>query len=241
MKKSLLTLLACGLAISSAQAQQTTQMPDVQIMVMPGPSGFNVATVYPHQIPHAETNQRLKRLELSGWQVQGLTYEDRPLERTRRSSKSPSVSKAAKDSAPAPIMSSASFQLNAPVVDYAQGTLALEPFLKAFRDVQRVNVTYLVPGQFTFRGMRQYADNRVEVSLFAQEGAYTYQVVLKEHNFESLNLPLLEGAGQENPRVAQNTSAPPQRLLLGTGIVALAALGIAGIAYAVAQRVLHRS
>lgn len=241
MKKSLLPLLACGLAISGAQAQQTTQMPDVQIMVMPGPSGFNVATVYPHQIPHAESDQRLKRLELSGWHVEHVVYEDRRLERSASASKDPKIRKAAQSVGAAPIMSSASFQIAAPIIDYTQGTLALEPFLKAFRDVQRVNVTYLVPGQFTFRGMRQYADNRVEVSLSALEGAYTYQVTLKDHRFETLNLPLREVARQESYRVVQNTSAPPQRLLLGTGIVALAALGIAGIAYAVAQRVLHRS
>jgi len=241
MRLRFIAALALGLLGAGAHAQLTNEMPDVQIMVMVAPAGGSVATVYPQEVPHAQTEARLKRLALSGWQVEGLTYEDRRLERNGSASKSPSVRKAAKELPPAPIMSSASFQLNTSVVDYAQGTLTLEPFLSAFRDVRRVNVTYLVPGQFNFRGLRQFSDNRVDISLVALEGSYTYQVVLKDHGFERLNLPLIEGPGQENARVAQNTSAPPQRLLLGTGIVALAALGIAGIAYAVSHRVLHRS
>jgi hypothetical protein len=162
MRLRFIAALALGLLGAGAHAQLTKEMPDVQIMVMAGSTGCRVATVYPQEVPHAQTEARLKRLALSGWQVEGLTYEDRRLERSGSTSKSPSVSKAAKDSAPAPIMSSASFQLNAPVVDYAQGTLSLEPFLSAFRDVRRVNVTYLVPGQFNFRGLRQFTDNRVD-------------------------------------------------------------------------------
>ncbi|WP_309685012.1 hypothetical protein [Armatimonas sp.] len=239
MRRQLLALAAALTLTGAARAQMN--MPDVQIMVAPGLGNWTVAVVYPRQVPHAETEARLKRLStITSWKFEKLEFEDKRLDRNAMDSRDPDVKKAVKNVGPAPVMSSVSFQTSANLVDPAQGTLALEPFLRAFRDQNRVNVTYLISGPFTYRGPRQFTDNRVEISLSAQEGAFTYQTLLKDHKFEQLNLPTKEVAKQESYRAAENTSAPGRRLLLGTGLVALLALGIAGIAYAVAQRFLHR-
>jgi hypothetical protein len=242
MKRQLRALLCllCLLAVAGASRAQVG-MPDVQIMVAPGLGTWSVAAVYPKQVSHAESEARLKRLAaLTGWKLDKFEYEDKRLDRSAVSSNDPEIRKASKSVGAAPVMSSVAFQTSANLVDYAQGTLALEPFLRAFRDVNRVNITYLIPGQFTYKGPRQFADSKVELALLAQEGAYTYQVLLKDHKFELLNLPTKEIARQESYRAAENTTAPARKLLLGTGLVALLALGIAGIAYAVAQRFLHR-
>ena len=215
-------------------------MPDVQIMVAPGLGSWSVAAVYPKAVPHAETQARLKRLaSVTGWKMEKLAFEDRRLDRSAMESQDPKIQREAKAVGAAPVMSSASFQTSANLVDPAQGTLALEPFLQAFRDVNRVNITYLIPGQFAYKGPKQFSDSRVDMSLFSQGGAYTYQVQLKDHKFETLNLPIKEVARQESYRSAENSSAP-RRLLLGTGLVALLALGVAGVAYALTQRFIHR-
>ena len=230
-----LTLLALALP---GKAQLS--MPDVQIMVAPGLGAWSVAAVYPKAVPHAQTEARLKRLEaLTGWKLEKIEFEDKRLDRSAMDSQDPSIQREVKSIGAAPVMSSASFQTGATLVDPAQGTLALEPFLRAFRDMNRINVTYLISDKFTYKGPRQFSDNRLDMALSAQGGAYTYQVQLKDHKFDTLNLPTKEVARQESYRAAENSSAP-RRLLLGTGLVALLALGVAGIAYALTQRFLHR-
>ncbi|MBB6052055.1 hypothetical protein [Armatimonas rosea] len=239
MRRQLLAVLTVLLLAGVGRAQ--VSMPDVQILVAPGLGNWSVAVVYPKQVGHADTEARIKRLgTITGWKLEKPEYEDKRLDRDSVSSKDPNIRKGSQEVGPAPVMSSVSFQTSANLVDYTQGTLALEPFLRAFRDMNKVNVTYLIPGQFTYRGPRQFNDTKVEIALSAQEGAYTYQALLKDHKFDVLNLPTKEVARQESYRAAENTTAPGRKLLLGTGLVALLALGIAGIAYALAQRFLHR-
>lgn len=239
LRRQLLALF-CVLALSGGSRAQVS-MPDVQIMVAPGLGAWSVAAVYPKQVSRAESEARLKRLSaLTGWKLERLEFEDKRLDRSATNSTDPEIRKATKSIGPSPVMSSASFQTSANLVDYTQGTLALEPFLRAFRDMNRVNVTYLIPGQFAYRGPQKFSDSRVEIGLSAVEGAYTYQTLVKDHTFESLNLPIKEVARQESYRAAENTSTPARKLLLGTGLVALLALGVAGIAYALAQRFLHK-
>lgn len=239
MRRQLLAVLTVLLLAGVGRAQ--VSMPDVQILVAPGLGNWSVAVVYPKQVTHAATEARLKRLgDLTGWKFEKPEYEDKRLDRDSVSSADPEIRKQAKVVGPAPVMSSVSFQTSANLVDYQQGTLALEPFLRAFRDLNKVNITYLIPGQFVYQGPRQFSDAKVEFGLSAQEGAYTYQALLKDHQFEQLNLPIKEVARQESYRAAENTTAPGRKLLLGTGLVALLALGVAGIAYALAQRFLHR-
>jgi hypothetical protein len=236
-KKFLGTVLLVGLALPG---HTQLSMPDVQIMVAPGLGNWSVAAVYPKAVSRAETQTRLKRLAtLTGWKLEKMEFEDKRLDRSAMDSKDPKIKRETKSIGSAPVMSSASFQTSANLVDPTQGTLALEPFLQAFRDVNRINITYLLPGQFAYKGPKQFSDPRVDMALFAQGGAYTYQVQLKDHTFETLNLPIKEVARQESYRAAENSSAP-RRLLLGTGLVALLALGVAGVAYALTQRFLHR-
>lgn len=239
MRRQLLAVVALLALAGTGWAQ--TAMPDVQIMVAPGLGNWTIAVVYPRQVSHAETEARLKRLTaITGWKLDKLEFEDKRLDRNALESRDPSVQRAAKKVGTAPVMSSVSFHTTANLVDSAQGTLTLEPFLRAFRDMNRINVTYLIFSPFTYRGLRQFTDNRVEIALSAQEGAFTYQAQLKDHTFEQLNLPTKDVAKQESYRAAENTNGPGRKLLLGTGLVALLALGVAGIAYAVAQRFLHR-
>jgi hypothetical protein len=112
----------------------------------------------------SDTEARIKRLgAITGWKLEKPEYEDKRLDRDSVNSKDPQVRKGSQEVGPAPVMSSVSFQTTANLVDYAQGTLALEPFLRAFRDLNKVNVTYLIPGQFTYRGLRQFTDTKVEI------------------------------------------------------------------------------
>lgn len=238
MRQGWSSVVALCLLVGTAHAQQSAEAtrPEVQILVVPGPTGWMVATVYPGKVGHAQTQARLRRLRLlTGWPVENLTFEDRQLDRQTAAVANPKQASTTR-----PVMSSATFQTSGNVADYLQGTLVLEPFLIAFQDFNRVNVTYLGLTKFPFQGLSHYSDEHVEVSLAAQEGSYAYQVTLKDHAFKSLNLPLHDIAKQESPPEAVNTTSPSRRLTWGIAVVALMAVGVAGIAYAVAHRFSHR-
>lgn len=229
-------LIGGAFAQSPAPAPLPNLKPEVQLLIAPGPTGWMVATVYPGKVARAQTQARLRRLRLmTGWPVEGLTFEDRQLDSQTAAAANPAQSAAAR-----PVMSSALFQTTGNLADFSQGTLALEPFLVAFQDFSRIHVTYLGLTKFSYQGLRRYADPRVEIELQAQDGAYTFAVQLKERPFESLNLPARDIPQQEKGTAAANTSAQSRRLWLRIGVVALIALGVAGLAYALAQRLLQR-
>lgn len=210
--------------------------PDVQILIAPGVDGWTIATVYPGKVARSETQARLRRLRLlTRWPVEGLAFEDRQLDRETASVANPTQSGAAR-----PVMSSATFQTSGNLVDFSQGTLAVEPFLVAFRDFSRIHITYLGLRNFKFQGLSRFRDSRVELSLIPLEDTFTYQATLTDHQFELLNLPLRDSPQQESANTTVNSTSPNRRLLLGIGAVGVIALGVAGIAYRIAQRISHR-
>lgn len=248
----LLLLLSAALCLypsASARAQQQQQTPpsqqqeipaqtppDAQIIVMPDPvSGqWAVATVYPAKVPRAQAEARLKQLlTLTGWKTAGRTeFEDRALERVENPSgmKKP------------PIMSSVTFQTSSPVVDWQDGTLTVEPFARAFRDLNRVHVTYLLPAGFRFRGLTGYEDKNIDVDFAGGQNAYTYVLTIKNHEMGALNLPRYgtdaASSGAANASRGQGTGGGATALqrILGIVLVALAAIGAGLAAYLIISR-----
>lgn len=229
-----LMLLLGGVRAASAQITSVDK-PDVQIVVMAHPSGqWAVSTVYPGKVARAAADAHVKRLlAVSGWKASGPSqWENRALERVD----SPFGLKAQ------PVMSSLTFLTNSPVVDWEKATLPVEPFARAFRDLSRVHVTFFVPGgraAFPFRGLRNFADPRVDIAFSGGQGAYTYVLNIKDHQLEALNLPRFEVVKpRANVRSAALREAirARRRLALG-GLVVLAAGAAAFFVYsAVAQR-----
>jgi len=223
-----------------AQAQSammdTRQKPDVQVVVMPGPEGkWIVSSVYPRKVSRADADARYKRLiSVSGWKGSDVAFENKTLDRTPSNFKN--------GFAPLPVMSSLTFSTEATIVNWSTGVIEIEPFARAFRDLSRVHITYVVPGKFDFRGLREYSDKNVNVSLSGGDGAYTYIVTIKNHGADALGLPRYETLRANSPTRTADAARPKAgmtaktRRVVGTGIVFLFAISAAALVYAVTQR-----
>jgi len=212
------------------------RLPDVQIVVVPHSAGrWSVAATYPKKVGKAVMQAHVKRLlAVSGWRGTDFEYEYRGLptnDGTDRNNRGPAD----------PAMSSVTFLSSSPIVDWKNHTLPVEPWARAFRDLDRVYVTFFVPGQpeqFVFRGLRQHADDNLEVTLAPGSnrggGAFTYLMRIKNHRLEALNLPrfqVVQPDGKTRTAAAAAEKAPAgaatTRRIIGTGLVVLIAIGAA--------------
>jgi hypothetical protein len=214
-----------GAVVRSPTAVDTAAVPDVQIVVTPdlAHSTWIVAAVYPHVVPRAVAVARAQAvLTLSGWAGGAVDYQNQTL-----------VSIDPHRAGTPPRMSSATFSTPADIVDWRTGGVLLEPFVRAYRDVRRLNVLFLVPYRgFIFHGPRRYSDANVDISLVVGPGAYTYVVRIKNNRFGALGLPVTEPV---TPAPAAPRS--PDGLPIGSGILlGLVALAAAALAYVGAQR-----
>ncbi|MDX1934181.1 MAG: hypothetical protein SFU56_16390 [Capsulimonadales bacterium] len=225
---------------AAAQAQMvnapipTRRVPDVQVVAFPLPTReWAVTTVYPKTVPRTRAESRVRTLlRLTGWRASEPEFKDRALE--------PS----APDAPKTPVMSSVTFRTTGNVVNLSDGTMPLEPFARAFRDLDRVHITYLIPGdKFAFRGIREYSDNNLEVSLSQGQGAFTYMLNIKNHNLESLRLPTYETIkSDQGSETAAGRTDPPglPKGWIGTGLAVAVALGAGTVAYLLFTRMTAR-
>lgn len=220
-------LLAFFLSLPGRAGAQIAggRKPDVQVVVMPYPTGaWGVAMVYPGKVKRADAEKRSKELlAFGGWKGNSYEWEERGLERDPKLTKLPD----AQGIEGVPVMSSLTLQTTGKVVDLGDGTMAVEPFVRAFRDLNRVHVTYLLPPTFKFRGLREFHDKNVDVQAQGEQGSWTYVVNIKNHQLSALNLPRYETV-KPDARFEQASAAAEKarrlRRLVGTGAVVLLAV-----------------
>jgi hypothetical protein len=137
-------------------------------------------------------------------------------------------------------MSDLTFMTPSAVVDWKEATLPVEPFARAFRDLKRIYVTFFVPGDFRFRGLRRHSDANLDLALAAQRGAYTYALNIKNHSLGELNLPRTEVVKPQTETRAARAASPgdaARRLrLVGAALVVLVAVGTGLLVYSWAHR-----
>jgi hypothetical protein len=236
--RSLLLLLALLLLAHTGVAQEKAEksegeaprMPDAQIVVAPefaSPTtlaGWNVSMVYPKLVPRVTVQGRANRLAaLAKWKVDKLEFEDRGLERSGKIIKSSDA------------MSSVTFRTDANLVDYPSGLLAIEPFALALRDLNRVNVTYIIPGYFKYQGVKRYNDSNIAVDFAGDKGIYTYTMQIKNHQANAYSLPLREAVEPAKTRVAKGETATKA---IRWGIIVALAAGTGCLVYALVSRLI---
>lgn len=252
-QKGLAALAALGAALaglSPAAAQLPGGVtPDVQIVVMPNPASGDwvVSAVYPKIVPKKTMEAHYKRLlSLSGWKSKNISYETRGIEKNdgnfSKVKPGDRLNSGKLDSGgKAPAMSSATFVSESAVVKWQSATLPIEPFARAFRDLDRVYVTFFV-GNFPFKGLRRHSDANLDVTLSGQSrGAFTYALHIKNHNLEALNLPRYEAIKPQADIRSVGAETTPgagrERLrLIGTALVVALAAGAGIFAYSWAHR-----
>jgi hypothetical protein len=210
---------------SAPAAPAPKQMPDVTILVAPIPNNqWMISMVYAKKVPKKEADARATRLvQLTGWHTGDAVFTDRALEGTPLGGE-------------APVLSSLTFPAIGNMVDVADGTVSLEPFLLAFRDLNRVHLTVLNPGPFNFRGLREHHDDNVDITLNAGQGAWTYVANIKNHRAERLNLPRYHQEPPKETAAKGRAGTIPKPLILG-GLV-LVALVAGGAAFALVRRLM---
>lgn len=206
-----LTALSCTPAWAQAPAPTPTPapmgpkvavrgVPDVQVMVAPG----QIALVYPKPVPEDTVRGQIASVA----KALGSPAESVVVDTHRLSREAP-----AKAGGEAPEMTSGSFKTAAALIDPASGTLAVEPLLIGLQDLHAVNITFITPAGFVYRGGTQSADARVALEFAGGEGAYTFLANIQSRPLDGFRLTL-EKAAPSGP-VSGSPRAPLAALLVG--------------------------
>lgn len=113
------------------------------------------------------------------------------------------------------------------MIDYAAGTLPIEPFIDSLKRFRYIEIDFIAPSSFTFKGLEDFENRFVKIDLDKQGNSYRYRVVIKDAGFSKLDLPLVQPV---KPKPAEDSSRGRNVLLalalaLAVGVVVyLAAL-----------------
>lgn len=115
------------------------------------------------------------------------------------------------------------------------GGLPLEPIIKAFKDLERIGVIYVISAPFGFRGLGNYENQHVKIAFRHGADTYEYSVTIKDANFETLGLPFLQPETSRHSGDPGNRSSPPR--VFKVAAVLILALLAAAFAYLVTGRI----
>lgn len=207
----MLSLVAVATPKASPPSQQ---MPDVLIWVdARNPQATSVAIVYPKLIPKNVAEASVSTmLRETGWNASNLSISDGG---TANSGELP--------------MTSIEFRTSS-TLDMESGYLPIEPIIKAFRNVKQMEIQYILPQTFYFRGVGDFQNRYVQIKLISGNNAYRYAVHIKDPSFTTLGLP--------KPQVQSTAPKTVDRTQLTIKILIVAlALMAAAIAFMVSVRV----
>jgi hypothetical protein len=208
----LFLLLIAFLNAVGATGASDSQMPDVLVWVdARSVSGHSISMTYPKVVSRAKAEAHLHSLlDATGWVQTNVKITDASLE---KSGANP--------------MTSAEF-VTSQAVRIESGVFPIEPIITALRDLKKVEVLFMVPSAFRFKGLRDYEDRYVTVRLRRSVDAYTYSVRIKDSSFQTLGLPTSSEQGQ--------ASAPGFGKLTAVLTVVLLAVLAAAAAYLITCR-----
>lgn len=199
------------------QPARSANAPDVQVLVLSNLSGLDqVDITYPVVVPRAQVKRDLDALSAaSSWPMGGIQVSNSalPLSGVKTTP-----------------MTSVTFAAQG-LVRKGQKWFQLEPFVVALRPYKRLTLTYMMPKQFAFAGLHDYADSHVHITLDRRGSVYTYLVSIADPNFQRLNLPLLQAPTNlqaASPLQQAQVVRPAQRLrtLKVAGVIVVGALAL---------------
>ncbi len=196
--------LGCSTADAAKDAQKFTR-PQVLVLVMGGFGSSQMCSINYDRVVELEKAQSdLDAIAAAGnWEVRDARGE----------------TKASGGPRPTPT-TSISFAAKG-LIDQANGTLPLEPFLVGLKRFKYIEVDYITPSQFVFQGLKDFENEFVKIDLRQSGNSYRYRVVVKDGDFEKLNLPSRE---LEKPKAEQPQPSGGRRIALAIGLAVVAAL-----------------
>ncbi len=187
-----------GFGYAASSRSDLATPPEVIVLVLSGVGPFDqVAVNYANFISRRQTEKDIREIKrISGWPLRNINIVTH------------------KDAASGvKLINSSRFEVP-PIANKTEGTLSLEPFISALKRFKSIQVIYLVPGEFRFRGLKDFENDYVKIKLKQREGAYTYQVQVKDPRFDNLNLPLKEDMSTEMQKTNMSVAARLVRVLI---------------------------
>jgi hypothetical protein len=188
--------------------------PQVLVLVLSGIGAFDQVSInYNSKIPKGEALKDIESLvRETAWPV-----------------RDPRVT-VAQPSTPGAKRTTSSVFRTPPLANTRDGTLPLEPFILALRRFGSIQVNYLIASQFAFRGLEDFENDRVKITLRQAGNSYQYSVRVKKGDFDRLTLPL---------KPAENAPRQPPGMSVAARAMLILGLALAGavIAYLVAAHV----
>lgn len=205
----------------ATQAAPASLRPDVLILVYALSSGQGqVGVTYPNVVPHAQAQRDLQALQSeTGWRFSSVKITDQlpPI----RNAKAKMTG-----------LECAVLGALTPRSD----TLEVAPFVNAYRGYHQIGLTYFTEPGFGFQGLRDYADNHVQIAMTQHGTTFSYQILVRDPHFGRLTLPRYQMApGQARSADAAGQAHPHARLWMAL-LVLLAAVGAGGIVYGILAR-----
>ena len=216
----LLAVLALTLAAdpcNSAPEPQRTVMPDVLVWIDARNPGMQwVSITYPTVVQRSQAQAHLSLLlKETGWNASDIKISDASV---MTSGANP--------------MTSAEF-ITTNAIKLETKYLPVEPIIKSLTDLKRVEIFYLMPAGFQFRGLQDYENRYVRITLGRSENTYHYIIDVKRSDFDKLNLPV---PGSEAQSSANSRNYHPAVLAL---LIALA-LATAILVYALTAGLINK-
>ncbi|MFM2222082.1 MAG: hypothetical protein RLZZ78_339, partial [Armatimonadota bacterium] len=188
-------------------------VPDVQVMVGPGARGYTVAFVFPKKVDVKVVRSLVDSYaKLSGASVSGLTIE------TSRLEHEPGA-KIANE----PLMTSATFETKAELVNRQSGGFFPEKMILALQQFDRVQVTFLVEQAFAFARARHFNNENLTVDVFGQQGAFTFVANIRKRPVTDFVVPEQDAAVV---RTKPKRKASNALLLLIVGLAVASGLAV---------------
>ena len=188
-------------------------VPDVQVMVGPGARGYTVAFVFPKKVDVKVVRSLVDSYaNLSGASVSGLTIE------TSRLEHEPGA-KIANE----PLMTSATFETKAELVNRQSGGFFPEKMILALQQFDRVQVTFLVEQAFAYARARHFDNENLTVDVFGQQGAFTFVANIRKRPVTDFVIPEQDAAVV---RTKPKRKASNALLLLIVGLAVASGLAV---------------
>jgi hypothetical protein len=202
-------LCLAGLA-TPAWANALGEQPDVQVLLLGDPAGQEMVDVtYRNIVPPAQVQRDLAAIAAAtGTTCVGVDISNKalPLAGVR-----------------ATPMTGVTF-VTAGSEPIGSTTLRLEPWIVALKNYPKISVTYIVPPQFAFNGLRTYKDDHVSIQLVQNNSTFSYRVRVLDPRFDRLNLPLMQPTAEQIRLSAAERRLNSFRLI---GLVVLSAFAAA--------------
>lgn len=215
------TVIACLVTVGAAAAptsqKSSPQVPDVLVLALCGTGPTDQVSInYSSVVPTKRAMSDIKAVgKETGWFVGGEKVTTMSV------------------SAGGGLKTTSGCFTTLSILDYKEGILPLEPFVNALKRFRSIEVNFLTPKRFQFRGLEEFENEFVKIHLIRGGGTYLYRVRIKDSNVEHITLPKRQPVEQPSRRRGMSGGA---RAAWAIAIAVACAAAAYLIAYMICRR-----